>query len=169
MMKKAFSIGLVLALFITLASFAAHKFYVSIYQIDYAPGKKMLQITSRIFIDDMNEALLAKYKRRTFLGEKNESAEDVALMHEYLSKNFSIKINGKPKTLHYVSREIENNVIICYFTVKDATKIKTMEIRNTALLELFPDQQNIINANVLGIKKSLLLKADNPDGLLKFG
>lgn len=168
MMRKAFSIGLVLVLLMTLASFAVHKFYVSIYQIDFAPAKNRLQITSRIFIDDLNDALLAQYKRKTFLGEKNESAEDLALMQQYLLKNFSIKINGKPKAIHYSSREIENNVIICYFTVKDATKIKTMEIRNTALLELFPDQQNIINANVLGTRKSLLLKADNPDGLLKF-
>jgi hypothetical protein len=27
------------------------------YQVNYAPDKKMLQITSRIFIDDLNKAL----------------------------------------------------------------------------------------------------------------
>lgn len=168
MMKKAFSIGLGLVLLVALASFSVHKFYVSIYQVDYAPAKGRLEITARIFIDDLNGALLAQYKRKTFLGEKNDSADDLALMQQYLLKNFTIKINGKPKTIQYASRDIENNVIICYFTVKEATKIKTMEIRNTALLELFPDQQNIINANVSGTRKSLLLKADNPGGLLKF-
>lgn len=167
-MKKHYATGLVLVFFITLASFSAHKFYVSIYQIDYAPEKKMLHITARIFIDDLNEALLAKYKRKTFLGEKKESVEDIALLQRYLSENFSLKINGQPKTIHFLSREFENNVIICYFNVKDATKIKTMEIRNTALFEVYSEQQNIINTNVSGTKKSILLTSDNPAGLLKY-
>jgi hypothetical protein len=166
-MRKWIVIGL-LAIFGTLTSFAAHKFYVSIYQINYAPEKKMLQITSRIFIDDLNEALLKKYKQKTFLGESNESAEDIALMNKYLLENFSIKLNGQPKTIHYLSREFENNVIICYFNVKDATKIKTMEVRNKALFELFSDQQNIIQVNVSGRKQNLLLTADQPNGVLKW-
>jgi hypothetical protein len=166
-MKKWFFIGLFVAIG-TLTSFTAHKFYVSIYQINYAPEKKMLQITSRIFIDDLNEALLKNYKQKTFLGETNESAEDIALMKKYLLENFSIKVNGQPKTINYLSREFENNVIICYFNVKDATKIKTIEIRNKALFDFFDDQQNIIQANVSGRKQNLLLTADNSSGVLKW-
>jgi hypothetical protein len=166
-MKKLIFIGLFVA-FGTLMSFTAHKFYVSIYQIDYAPEKKMLQITARIFIDDLNEALLKKYKQKTFLGEKNESDADIALMKKYVLEDFSLKVNGQPKTINYLSREFENNVIICYFNVKDATKIKTMEIRNKTLFEFFPDQQNIIQANVFGHKQNLLLTADNPGGVLKW-
>lgn len=152
----------------TLCSFTAHKFYVSIYQIKYVPEKKMLQITSRIFIDDLNEALLKKYNQKTFLGEANESAQDIALMKNYLLENFLVKVNGQPKTIHYLSREFENNVIICYFSVKDATKIETIEVRNKSLFELFDDQQNIIQANVYGKKQNLLLTADNPTGVLKW-
>lgn len=166
-MKKLIFIGLFIA-FGTLASFTAHKFYVSIYQINYAPEKKMLQITSRIFIDDLNEALLKNYKRKTFLGETNESADDVALLKKYLLDHFSIKANGQSKTINYLSHEFENNVIICYFNVKEATKIKTIEIRNNALFELFDDQQNIIQANIHGRKQNLLLTADNASGVLKW-
>ena len=167
-MKKLLLISLACVLFVGLASFAAHKFYVSIYQIDYAPEKKMLQITSRIFIDDLNEALFRKYKQKTQLGEQAETPADIALMKKYLAENFSIKLNGQPKSINYLSLEFENNVIICYFNVKDATKVKTLEIRNTTLFELFPEQQNIINTNVSGNKKSLLLTNDNPAGLLKY-
>jgi len=166
-MRKLVCIGLLVA-FGTLTSFAAHKFYVSIFQINYAPEKKMLQITSRIFIDDLNEALFENYKRRTFLGETNKSPEDIALMKKYLSQNFSIKVNGQPKTINYLGREFENNVIICYFNVKDATKIRTIEIRNKALFDLFADQQNIIQANIFGQKQNLLLTTDHPSGVLKW-
>lgn len=163
---KRLTIGLVL--FVVLTSFSVHQFYISIWQIDHAPQKNRLEITSRIFIDDLNKALETQFKRKTFLGEKRESAQDVELMQQYLSKNVSLKVNGQPKNLQYVNREYEDNVIICYFIVNDATKIKTIEIRNKALFELFDDQQHIINSNVSGNKKSVLLTADNPNGLLKY-
>ncbi|HMI06686.1 MAG TPA: DUF6702 family protein [Flavobacterium sp.] len=155
-----------LILFLTLTSFGAHKFYVSIYQINYAPEKRMLQITSRIFTDDLNDALFRKFHVKTNLGEKNESAEDIALMKKYIIQNFSIKINGESKAINYLSREFENNVTICYFNVKDAAKPKTLDIQNTALFDLFPGQQNIIQTTVSGKKQSLLLTSDNKNGVL---
>jgi hypothetical protein len=39
-----------------LTAFCSQILY-GIYQVNYAPDKKMLQITSRIFIDDLNKAL----------------------------------------------------------------------------------------------------------------
>jgi hypothetical protein len=167
-MKNKLKYFPVLFLFIMLTGFTTHKFYVSIYQINYAPEKKTLQITARLFIDDLNEALHQKYGKKIFLGEKNESTADVALMKEYLAQNFSIKVNGQSKPIHFLSHELENNVIICYFTVKDATKIKSIEIKNTALFEIFPDQQHIINATVLGKKQSILLTVDQKSDVLKY-
>ena len=50
--------GLVLAIaFLVFSSFGMHKFYTAIYQIEFVSKKKMIQITTRIFIDDLNEAL----------------------------------------------------------------------------------------------------------------
>ena len=43
-----------------LSSFSAHKFYVSVTQIDYVPSKKRVEITSRIFIDDLEKGLTKK-------------------------------------------------------------------------------------------------------------
>ena len=128
----------------------------------------MLQMTSRIFIDDINDALEYKYGKKTALGDKNETAADVILMQQYLTENFLIKVNGQPKPIHFITHEMENNVVICYFTVKDVAKIKTIEIRNTALFELFPDQQHIINSTISGKKQSLLLTLDKKSGVLKY-
>lgn len=162
---KMLFIGL---MFVMLTSFASHAFYVSIYQIRYQSKQQALHITSRIFADDLNEALEKKYRRKCTLGEKNESAEDIAMMQQYLLAHFSIKINGKPQAMQYINRDIENNVVICYFTAKAPTKIKTLEVRNTALLEMFDDQQNIIQADVSGKKQNLLLMVDQPSGVLKW-
>ena len=70
-------------LFWTLTAFNFHKFYIAIYQIEYAQEKKMLQITSRIFLDDINEVLEQNYKKKTQIGEKNQSNENVTLINKY--------------------------------------------------------------------------------------
>ena len=166
-MKKLLLLSFVL-LALILSSFKVHKFYVSIYQIEYASDKKMLQITSRIFIDDLNSALQQKYGKKTYFGEKEESADDVAAMKKYLSENFSMSINGRQEQIEYLSREYESNVIICYFRIKNIAKIKTIAIRNSVLTDYVTEQQNIIQTTIYGKKKSFVLTAEHHSDKLDF-
>lgn len=154
-------------LFMLLTSFSMHKFYVSIYQIEYAPEKKRIEITSRIFIDDLNKALKIKYAKETHIGESAETPEDIALMNQYLMKCFTIKVNGVAKPFIYVNKELENNVVIGYYKINDVAKITSLEVHNTALSDVFADQQNIIQTTFNGKKQSLLLTNENTSGMLK--
>ncbi len=149
------------------SSFELHKFYVSIYQINFNQKDKRLEITSRIFIDDLNKVLELKYNKKTHISEKNETPEDIELMKKYLSENFIIKVNGVTKPLNYLSNELEANILICYFNIKEISKIKSLEIKNKSLFELKVDQQNIIHTNIYGNKNSLLLTNDNEKGFIK--
>jgi len=166
-MKKQLLYTFITMIFLTLSSFGVHKFYVSIYQINYASDKKMLQITSRLFVDDVNAVLFKKYGKKTYLGEKNESQDDINLMKKYILDNFSLKVNGQQKTINFLSKELEGNVIICYYNVKDILKIKTLEVKNSALIELNSEQQNIIQSTIYGEKQSLLLTEGISSGMLK--
>ena len=57
MKKKFLRYFTPIILVVLLSSFAWHKFYVSVTQIDYVPNKKRIEITHRIFIDDLEKAL----------------------------------------------------------------------------------------------------------------
>jgi hypothetical protein len=167
-MRKTASIILVLLLALGLTSMTAHKFYVAIFQVNYVPEKKMLQVTSRIFIDDLNHALKKKYNRPFHLGEKEETPEEEALMQKYFSEKFSVKINGKPKALAFLSKEMESTVLICYFRATDVPKITALTINNKLLFDFVTEQQNIIQTNVNGKKESLLLTPENPEGTITY-
>lgn len=166
-MKKFLKISLLFFLFLSMSSMMVHKFYVSIYQINYVPQKKMLQITSRIFVDDLNEVLEKKFHKKTFIGTDRETPEDVTLMKKYIAEKLILTLNGNQKPINFISKEVEANVLICYFNIKDVSKISSLTIQNTALLELNEAQQNIIQANITGEKESLLLTVDNFKGVLK--
>ncbi|WP_396212454.1 DUF6702 family protein [Flavobacterium sp.] len=164
-MKK---VGLVLAIaFLVFSSFGLHKFYTAIYQIEFVPKKKMIQITTRIFIDDLNEALEKKYKQKVFIATKNESPQDTELIKKYFAEKFQIKVNGKVKPMNFVSKEVEENVVICYLSIKEISKIKMLEIENSIITEVHNEQQNIIQANFNGQKHSLLLTSETIKGMLK--
>ena len=166
-MKKFLKISLLFFLFLSMSSMMVHKFYVAIYQINYVPQKKMLQITSRIFVDDLNDVLEKKFHKKTFIGTDRETSEDVNLMKKYLTEKFTLTLNGGQKPMNYLSKEVESNVLVCYFNIKDISKISSLTVQNTALLELNEAQQNIIQANIAGEKESLLLTVDNFKGVLK--
>ncbi len=59
-MKKTVLIAFTGILFCSFSAFEVHKFYMAIFQVNYASEKKMLQITSRIFMDDLNLAIEKK-------------------------------------------------------------------------------------------------------------
>lgn len=152
----------------SLSSFGVHKFYVSIYQINFVPEKKRIEITSRIFMDDLNFVLEKNFKKRANIGEPSENEEDVKMLKKYLEDNFSIKVNGKVKPIQFLSKEIDNNVVVCYFRINEISKITSIEIENKVLLDLNSDQQNIIQTNINGKKKSLMFEGESHSDILKF-
>ena len=127
----------------------------------------MVQITSRIFNDDLNTVLNKKFNRKTHVGEAKESEEDILLMKKYILENISIKVNNKLQSINYLSKELEGNVVICYFNIKNISQIKTFEIQNTALLELNEEQQNIMQLNIFNKKENILFTINNVKALLK--
>jgi len=167
-MKKRILSILLPILVLVLCSFSVHKFHTALYQIDYASEKKMLQITSRIHIEDLNKALETKHKKKISIGDENENPEDVELLKNYLAKNFSIKVNGQLSPVHFLSKEIDGDEIVCYSNIKGVSKINSLEIYNTVLIQYFSDQQNRINISVSGEKKSFLLSSSITSKALKY-
>lgn len=159
---------LLILLIITCSSFAVHKFYVSIYQINFNQDKKQVEITARIFYDDLNKALEKTNQVKTHIGLPQENVTDVKLMQDYIKNHFSVKINGKSKPLLFLSHEIETNIVICYFKITGITKVQNIEVNSNALFEIDSEQQNIIQIKANNKKQNLLLTQNNVKGLLNF-
>jgi len=168
-MKKKLVFPLLGVLFVLSSAFAFHKFYVGVFQVNYAAEKKMLQITSRIFIDDLNNAMEKKYHKKTFVGTSKETPADVELLKKYLSEHFLIKVNGQSKTITFLSKEVEaDDVLVCYSRIKDIDKFKTLEISNTILVDWNSEQQNITHISAFNTKRSVLFTESSRKELLKY-
>jgi hypothetical protein len=168
-MKNKLIYPLIGVLFLALSSFAFHKFYMGVFQVNYAAEKKMIQITSRIFIDDLNSGMEKKYHKKTFIGTEKETPEDLELFKKYLSENFAIKINGQSKPITFLSKEVEaGDVLVCYSRIKEVEKFKNLEILNTILVDWNAEQQNITHISAFGTKKSVLFTESSRKEVLKY-
>ena len=166
-MKKHLKLLFVFFAVFMLLSFSAHKFYTAIFKIDFNENKKRIEVTTRIFVDDLNTAISKKYNRKMFLNSDKETEQDVAFLKKYLAEKINLKVNGKMQTMRFLSKEVEENVLICYFNCDAITKVKSFEITNTVLTEIYEDQQNIVQLNINSKKQTLLLSADSTFGMLK--
>lgn len=168
-MKKNVMYSLIGILFLSLSSFAFHKFYVGVFQVNYAAEKKMIQITSRIFVDDLNKGIEKKYNKKAFIGTDKETPSDVDLLKKYLSENFSIKINGQLKSITFLSKELEaDDVLVCYSRITKVEKFKTLEISNTVLTDWNTEQQNITHISAYDTKRSVLFTESSRKEVLKY-
>ena len=76
--------------------FLLHPVHVSVSEISYSEKDKALQITSRIFIDDLELSIRNKRKEPELdiLDPKNGLTTD-QLVSDYLKDHFKIKLDGK--------------------------------------------------------------------------
>ncbi|MFY7666170.1 DUF6702 family protein [Flavobacterium sp.] len=161
-MKKCFVLFLLMATAVASAERPAHKFYVSLYKVIHNAKAAQFEITGRIFIDDLNEALTSFAKRKTYLGDNKHTPADELALESYLQKKFTFSINGKQQSLEYLKFEREDNTIIVYLRVKFKGKISRIELSNPCITEVYDEQQNIIQLEWNGTKKSVILTSSEP-------
>jgi len=146
----------------------AHKFYVSITKIEYVKEKNSLQIITKIFTDDIEDALQQRYDTSISLDTKKETEAVDEDLKKYLLQKMIIKVNGKTVRLDYIGKEYDTDMLVAYIEVKDVKELNTLEIENKILMEMFSEQQNIIHLKTPKSRRSLILDKDEPSGKLKF-
>lgn len=159
---------LVLLILVPTLAFTTHKYYVSSTKIEYKKEARSLQITMRIFIDDLQETINTTYSKNLELALPNEPEEIDSLINNYVSKKFEIRINDEQKKYSYIGKEYNQDEIYIYLEIENVEFIKAIEIKNSMLMELFPEQQNIIKLYINDTKKTFLLTKQKDKDLLNF-
>lgn len=159
---------LLILIFPLVSATSAHKFYVSITKIEYVKEKNSIQIITKIFTDDMEKALRQRYDRSISLDTKKETEAADEDLKNYILQKIKLKVNGKQVQFNYIGKEYDTDMVVAYMEVKDINELKTIEIENKVLMEVFPEQQNIIHLKTAKNRRSLILDIDVPSGKLNF-
>ena len=151
---------------ILIVLFSAHEFHLSLTEIRHNSESRSIEVSIKLFTDDLLVALEQAGAPKMELGTENEPPEANELIESYLKAHFKLMVNGKPTKFTYLGKEAELDATWCFVEVKDVKKVQTIEVQNTLLLEAFDDQTNMINLNINGRKKSGLARKGSKN--LKF-
>ncbi len=165
---KTIKIFLVILMLPLLAYTTAHKFYVTVTQVNYIKEKQSVQIISRIFIDDFEELIRQRYDEDITLDASKEEMQIDFYIERYLQEKMQIKINDSIKKLVFIGKEYEDDIIYCYLEIENIKAIKSFEITNQILFDLFEEQQNIVKTNINSKNKSFILISQNDKVVLNF-
>jgi hypothetical protein len=165
-LMKTFSL-ILLPLFIGLMG---HKFYVSVTNVEYSDKDKAIQITSRIFIDDLEKALEERYGFEALLGTPEENKKTDVYLEKYLRAKFALKINGRVADYNFLGKKVENDLVICFIEIlnEPLEKVSSLEVQNEILMDVFEEQKNIVHLKMGGKKKSFILIRESNKGMLNF-
>jgi hypothetical protein len=137
-----------------------HPFYVSIIEINHNAKDKSIEISVRIFSDDL-ETALGKYNHNNIDLAKPANKPIIdKYINQYIQNKLHIFIDGQPINFVYVGYEIQKESTWCYFEETNVNRVKKVNIKSDLLYELQPQQMNIFHVKVNGIEKSY--KLDNP-------
>ena len=143
-----------------------HPFYVSVIEIRHNETTAAVEISVRIFTEDLEQTLRKQTNSNIDLVyPKNKSVAD-KLVNDYIRKKIQLTINGKPCDMQYIGYEIQKESIWCYFEVPGITQMKTVDANCTLLYEFVNMQTNIFH--VIKGKTEQSKKLDYPASHLQF-
>lgn len=139
-----------------------HPFHVSVMSVYHSAEENTLQITLKLFADDLEEAMNQEGFRQEgqayidVLNPKDRQQLNV-YVEEYIRQHMQIEVNGQSVRPAFLGQEMEDMAMWCYLEVKDVEKINSIRVRSSIMTEIFDDQINIVHVNYGGAIKSMKL------------
>jgi len=149
--------------------FFFHPVHISVTEFNYSEKDKALQITSRIFIDDLELAIRQGRKDEDLdITKPKNGVTTEQLVTEYLRNHLKVKLDGKPQKINFLGLETEDVAFVCYLEIENVKKVKSLEVFNDTITEVHDDQSNLVHVTYKSPIKSARLMRDKPSEVFKF-
>jgi len=141
-----------------------HPFHISVTEVSFNEDNKHLEISIRIFSDDLERAL-KQYGEMEF--DIINSLNDTVVLTElesYLEANFIIKENEITIPLYFLGAKANGDEVWCFIESETVNAPETLWVRNTLLLDLFDDQINLVHLTIGNTTRSTKYYHDHYSG-----
>ncbi len=145
-----------------------HAYHVSVCEINQNSKKNSLQITHKVFIDDLEKAIEQGQKTKLLLGNVNQNKQAKAIIGKYIENHFSLLKDGKSIDLVYLGYELDTDQVFIYFEGKAIGKYKNLRVKYNPLTEVYEDQANMVHVKFDLLKTSLFLNASKQEANIEF-
>ena len=143
-----------------------HPFFVSVIDINHNQQDKTLEISVRIFTDDLEKTLQQYGKTKVDLLHPTDKKATEALLSAYLNKQLQFAADGKAIKWQLLGFEQIKESTWCYLEVENFSGFNSMDIRCELLYDYEKNQINIFHVKNKGKEKSY--KLEYPKSTVRF-
>lgn len=138
-----------------------HPVFVSVTEIEHNAKDRTLEISCKIFTDDLEKTLRAAYKARVDLVKPSNRESMNTLLNDYIQKHLKLNVDGKNTGLRFLGYEVIEEGVYSYFQADGINTVSKLTVTNNLLYEYKQEQMGLMHITVNGIRKSG--KLVNPD------
>ena len=135
-------------------SVKVHPIYMSVTEIEHNAKDKTLEISCKIFTNDLETTLRQNYKGFIDLINPKDKAAMNKLVNDYIQKHLSIKLEGKPVALQFLGYQQDEEAISSFYQVNNVASVKKIDITDNILYEYKKEQISLLHVIVNGDRKS---------------
>lgn len=133
----------------------AHPIHVTMSEVVYDEKNKSLQMTHKIYIDDLEKHLEMDLKARgqevqLRLNTSKEHPQADQFLSQYVATHFRLLINGKQVKAQFLGKEYEDFAAWIYVEGQNVPKPKSLDLTDSFLIGLYDDQSNLVNFELPG-------------------
>ena len=153
--------GVILYKWLVAAWMIWHPFYVSVTEIEHNKAKNELEVSCRIFTDDLENVLKKESGKPLDIMHPVSQATADSLVAGYISRHLSITADGKQVRLQYLGYKIVEESVWCFLSATPYPTFSRIHVKNDILYREHTNQINMVHVIRDGARKST--KLDNPD------
>ncbi|WP_157541383.1 DUF6702 family protein [Hymenobacter aerophilus] len=156
-----------LLLLVSLAAWA-HTYHASLMEVRFNPDKQRLEIALKVFTDDLENALSQGQPAPHVIDRLTRAQLDPLLLN-LLRREVQLSAQpGRPLPLTLVGLQKETDSHWLFFTAPLPATATRVTLRQGLLLNVFPDQMNLVNLTAGKQKESFLFRSGNEVQELKW-
>lgn len=136
-----------------------HEYYVSITEVVYVSEKQQLQLTTRVFTDDMEAYFNSQTNENIQLSPDHNPILIDALVERFFQNNFKVFFDNNKLEISYLGRQYQEDQMLIFAEVTELSPPTSYKIQNTILIPFRTKQQNIVRVKNNITQKSFLMNA----------
>ncbi|MGB2341065.1 MAG: DUF6702 family protein [Flavobacteriaceae bacterium] len=136
-----------------------HEYYVSITEVVYVSEKHQLQLTTRVFTDDMEAYFNSQTNENIQLSPDHNPILIDALVERFFQNNFKVFFDNNKLEISYLGRQYQEDQMLIFAEVTELSPPTSYRIQNTILIPFRTKQQNIVRVKNNITQKSFLMNA----------
>jgi hypothetical protein len=143
-----------------------HPIHISRTEINVSSQEQEVQISAKLYIDDLELVIKNKTKKELKLFTPKELTEANQIIHQYIQDKLLIAIDGKKCIYQMVGKEASEDhlAVWVYLSSRANDKGKNMTIDSRYMYEIYNDQRNMVDISIDGkrLKSTILEQNEKP-------